>query len=458
MTHRYHAPLALLPDGWARDVSIVVDEHGIVASVTPGVGANGDEPFGGPVVPSMPNLHSHAFQRAVAGRTGHAGASGEDSFWTWRESMYRFLERLDPDAFEAIAAQVYVEMAKAGYGCVAEFHYVHRDASGAAYANPAEMGLRALSAARRAGIAITLLPVHYAHGGFGSAPASRDQRRFCNSTDDYAAILAALARPVRDAGAVLGVAPHSLRATTPDEIDRVLALVPGDAPVHIHVAEQTREVDDCLAWSGRRPVAWLLERHGVGPRWCLVHATHLSDDETRDLAASGAVAGLAPTTEADLGDGTFNGVGYTRARGRWGVGSDSNTIVDPFAELRQFEYSQRLAHRRRNLLHLGSDDGIGRAMWQEAAAGGAQACGRRSGVIAVGAHADLLVLDADEPALVGHDASTLMDAAIFGPARRPVRHAMVGGRWCVRDGRHPEEEAILAGYRRALDAVLGSRS
>ena len=455
MRERMHAPWALLPSGWARDVTVTIGDDGLIESVALASPVEGAEEAGGPLVPAMPNLHSHAFQRAVAGRTGHGGASGEDSFWTWRQAMYAFLERLDPESFEAIAAQAYVEMAKAGYGTVAEFHYVHHDPDGRPYADRAEMARRVLAAARTAALPLTLLPVYYAHGGFGAEPPSPAQRRFVMSTDEYASLLDALAPDARAQSAVLGVAPHSLRAVTPAELGRVLASAPPGSPVHLHAAEQTREVEQCVAWSGRRPVEWLLEHQGVDARWCVVHATHMVEREVRGLADSGAVAGLAPTTEADLGDGTFPGVAFAAAGGRWGVGSDSNAIVDPFAELRQLEYSQRLFLRRRNLMGHGGDAAIGAAMWLAAARAGAQACGRRTGAIEAGAHADLVVLDGDDPALAGHDGGTALDAAIFGPCRRPVRHAMLAGRWVVRDGRHRDEDAVLDGYRRAIARIAG---
>ena len=452
MTKRLHAEWALLPSGWARDVAVAIGDDGVIESVAPASPREGAEAAGGPLVPAMPNLHSHAFQRAVAGRTGHAGTSGEDSFWSWRQAMYAFLERLDPDAFEAIAAQTYVEMAKAGYGAVAEFHYVHHDPAGKPYDDPAELAWRIVAAAATAGVALTLLPVFYAHGGFGGLPTTAGQRRFVHSTYTFAHLYDRLRDAAAPRGYVLGVAPHSLRAVTADELTQVVRLAEPTAPVHIHTAEQTREVDDCYAWSRMRPVEWLVTQAGVDARWCLVHATHMTEREIAALAASGAVAGLAPTTEADLGDGTFPAVHYTSIDGRWGVGSDSNTIVDPFAELRQFEYSQRLVWRRRNLLHHGSNDGIGTSLWLAACAGGARACGFVTGAIEAEARADLVVLDAEEPGLAGHGAATLLDAAIFGPCRTPVKHTMVGGRWRVRDGRHPDEEAILARFRSAVAA------
>ena len=450
---RLHASRALLPQGWARDVGVDIAGDGTIVAVTAGAAANGAERVDA-LVPAMPNVHSHAFQRGVAGRTGHSGASGEDSFWTWRQAMYEFLERLDPEGMEAIAAQVYVEMAKAGYGTVAEFHYVHHDPGGRRYADPVELSTRVLAAASHAGLPITLLPVYYAHGGFNAAPPSAAQRRFVTTTDEFARLLDGIVPLARAAGAVVGVAPHSLRAVTPEELDRVVDASPPRSPVHIHIAEQTREVEECVAWSGKRPVEWLLARGRVDARWCLVHATHMAERETKALASSLAVAGIAPTTEADLGDGTFPGVAYTGANGRWGVGSDSNAIVDPFAELRQLEYSQRLFWRRRNLMHHGSDASIGTAMWLAACAGGAQACARRTGAIEAGAFADLLALDTRDPALAGHDGDTLLDAAIFGPCRAPVRHAMLAGRWVVRDGRHRDEDAVREAFLRAMRRVV----
>ena len=434
MTTRLHAPWALLPSGWARDVAVEVDDDGAIALVAPGSPRGDADDAGGPLVPAMPNLHSHAFQRGVAGRTGHAGSTGEDSFWTWRQAMYAFLERLDPDGFEAIAAQVYVEMAKAGYGAVAEFHYVHHDPAGRPYADRGEMAKRVLAAARRAGTPLTLLPVYYAHGGFNAAPPSPAQRRFVMSTDEFASMIDALAPDARAQSAVLGVAPHSLRAVTPGELDRVVAAAPPRSPVHIHVAEQTREIEECVAWSGHRPVEWLLAHGTIDARWCLVHATHMVEREVHALAASGAVAGLAPTTEADLGDGTFPGVAYAGAGGLWGVGSDSNTIVDPFDELRQLEYSQRLFWRRRNLMDHGHDASVGAAMWLAAARGGAQAWGRRAGGIEGGGRAELVGVNGEDAAVEHHARLGLRGFAVKRMELACGRLRQLGPRWYDRTG------------------------
>jgi formimidoylglutamate deiminase len=445
---RLFARDALLPSGWTHDVALEIDANGSIAAIDTGATARDAEPAGGPLLPGMPNVHSHAFQRAIAGRTGRAGAGG-DSFWTWRSEVYAFLDRVDADAFGAIAAQAYVEMLEAGYTSVGEFHYVHHDPAGRAYANPAELALRVIDAATRTGIALTLLPVFYAHGGFGGAPPTMGQRRFITDRTSFARLHARAAIAAREAGAVVGVAPHSLRAVTPDEL---AAIVETAAPIHIHAAEQTKEVDDCLAWSGKRPVEWLLANARVDARWCVVHATHMSDDEVTALAHSGAIAGLAPTTEADLGDGTFAAERYRAAGGALGVGSDSNTIIDPFVELRTLEYSQRLRAQRRNVL-ASTARPVGHSLYEASLVGGAQALAQSVGAIAVGKRADLIVLDSRDPALADQSIDNMLDAAIFGPCRRAVRDVMVAGRWRVRDGRHVDRETVFADYRRALAAI-----
>ncbi len=445
---KLHAAAALLPAGWARDVLIELDADGQIATVRANREPGDAERMSGPVLPGMPNLHSHAFQRALAGRSGRAGDSG-DSFWTWREAMYAFLERIDADAFEAIAAQAYVEMLKAGYTAVAEFHYVHHDPLGRPYADRAELSRRIAAAATEAGIALTLLPVFYAHAGFGGANATVNQRRFVHTMDSFARLWATLAGDAAACGYTLGVAPHSLRAVTPGELAAAVALAAPEAPIHIHAAEQVGEVADCIAWSGLRPVDWLLDHANVGARWCVVHATHVAVDEVRRLAACGAVAGLAPTTEADLGDGTFPARAYVDAGGALGIGSDSNTAIDPFAELRQLEWSQRLAELKRNVLADG-DVPVGRAIYSRAAAGGAQAVAQPIGAISPGRRADLVVLDGNHPALAELPADAWLEAAIFGPCARPVRDVMVSGRWVVRDGCHSREARVLARYRAAI--------
>lgn len=447
------ADAALLPGGWARDVVFGIGDDGVIVGIEPNADMAGMERAAGPVVPAMPNLHSHSFQRALAGRTGRTSLSHDDSFWTWRQAMYAFQDRVDADAFEAIAAQAYVEMAKAGYASVAEFHYVHHDLGGKPFADPAELAWRVVAAARVAGIRLTLLPVFYAHAGFGGTPTTAAQRRFVHTTYTFTHLYERLRQGITTHGYVLGVAPHSLRAVTPEEMGHVVRLAAPDAPVHIHAAEQTKEVDDCFAWSRLRPVEWLLTQASVDARWCIVHATHMTEKEVAALAASGAVAGLALTTEADLGDGTFPGQAFLAAGGRFGVGSDSNTIVDPFAELRQFEWSQRMRTRRRNVLGLRGEQSIGTTLWAAAARGGAQAVGQPVGALAAGVRADLVVLNPSDPALAGQLADDVLDAAIFGPSRRPVRDVMAGGKWIVRDGHHVAEDETFARYLAALARI-----
>jgi formimidoylglutamate deiminase len=443
---------ALLPAGWAHDVLVDVDPEGAIRSVDVAFERPADaEHLQGPLIPGMPNVHSHAFQRALAGLTERGGPCA-DNFWTWRTEMYRFLDRIDPDDQEAIAAQLYLEMLKAGYTTVGEFHYLHRDPSGQSYANPAEMALRIQAAAEATGIGLTLLPVFYAHSDFGGTPPLRAQRRFVHDTTSFHALLDSLALD----GIKVGVAPHSLRAVAPSELRAVVEFARvhnEDAPIHIHAAEQTKEVEDCVAWSGARPVEWLLAHADVDPRWCIVHATHITEDEATGLAGAGAVAGLCPTTEADLGDGVFPSRTYLSAGGRVGIGGDSHVGVDPFLELRLIEGAQRLTLRRRNVLAR-EGESTGLALYQAALAGGAQALAQPVGAIEVGRRADLLVLDENDPALAEQSAAHLLDAAIFGPARHVVRDVMVAGRWVIGEGHHADEEAILTRYRQTLKRLL----
>ena len=452
-----HADAALLPAGWARGVRIAVD-GGRIAEVSPSVAPQpGDERIAGALVPGMPNLHSHAFQRAMAG-LAESRIHATDSFWTWRELMYRFAARITPPQLEAIATHLYIEMLKAGYTSVAEFHYLHHDAGGRVFADPAEMSERIVAAAASAGIALTHLPVLYAFGGFGGRPASPAQGRFLQDADSHARLLDALARRHRERDDFrLGLAFHSLRAVDEPMIRAALAhRARADArmPVHIHIAEQEKEVEDCLAWSGARPVAWLLDHAPVDEAWCLVHATHLDERECGALAASRAVAGLCPTTEANLGDGLFPAEAFLEAGGRIGVGSDSHVDVSAREELRLLEYGQRLRHRRRAVLAaLGCPD-AGRRIFGEAVRGGAQALGLEAGGIAAGLRADLVVLDRDHPVLANAPDTQLLDAWIFAGDARCVRDVMVGGAWRVRGRRHDREDESAQAFVRAQRALL----
>lgn len=452
MTSTLHLAQALLPEGFADDVTLTVAD-GVITQV-----AIGEKPpagsgrLAGLTLPGMPNLHSHAFQRGMAGLSEQRGAS-EDSFWTWREVMYRFLDRLDPDDVRSLAAQAMVEMLEGGFTALCEFHYLHHDRDGRAYGDVAAMAGAIAAAAEDTGLGLTLLPVLYRFGNFGEAPPVHGQRRFVNDRDAYLRLLEASAstlRPLPDAR--LGVAPHSLRAVALDDLDWLAALRP-DTPIHIHVAEQMREVEDSLKLSGRRPVELLMENTQLGPRWCLIHATHLTDRERDGMAESGAVAGLCPITESSLGDGIFDGLRYRDCGGMFGVGSDSNIQIDAASELRQLEYSQRLRDRRRALFAQ-ADASTGVALWRGACLGGARACGRDIGLIAVGCRADLVTLDADHPALIGRDGAAMLDSAIFAANALPVREVRVGGRLMVADGRHRAREAVRARFGATMRRLL----
>ncbi|MCP4329229.1 MAG: formimidoylglutamate deiminase [Alphaproteobacteria bacterium] len=446
---------ALLPDGWADDVAVTFDDDGDIATVQPG--ASGGERIAGAALPGVPNLHSHAHQRAMAGLAERSGDSA-DSFWTWREVMYGMLERLTPDQLEAIAAQLYLEMLKSGYTSVAEFQYLHHGPDGEPYDDVAEMSLRTLSAARMVGIGFTALPVLYQYGGFGAAAAQPGQRRFLNDASRFLDIVRRLrAASADDANTAVGIALHSLRAITAELLDDVLAGfdADGSGPVHIHIAEQKKEVADCLDWSGQWPVDWLLNHFAIDRRWCLVHATHMTDDETRGLAQSGAVAGLCPTTEANLGDGFFNARPFLESGGRFGIGSDSQISVSPVEELRWLEYGQRLALHARNVLAGGPRRSTGSTIFTGAIAGGAQACGRKVGAIASGYRADLIVVDSGDPLLYGRTDNALLDSWIFSGNRNLVRDVFVGGKQVIRDGCHHDEAKIADRFRRTLDQLAG---
>ena len=442
------------PNGWLSPGRVEIDDRGTITAVEAGDTADARP---GIALAGMPNLHSHAFQRAMAGLTERAGP-GEDSFWTWREVMYRFVGRLTPDDVEAIAAQLYVEMLKAGYTGVGEFHYLHHGPDGTPYADLAEMAARVVAAARYTGIAITLLPVLYESSGFGGAPPAEGQRRFTNDAERLLRIIEAMKdRHRNDPEVRVGLAPHSLRAASPEALAAAIAgldALDRSAPIHIHISEQTKEVDDCLAWSGRRPVAWLLENHAVDPRWCLVHATHIDADETRALAVSGAVAGLCPTTEANLGDGIFPLEIFLNAGGRFGVGSDSHVSLSPVEELRWLEYGQRLITRRRTVT-APPGGSTGARLHRAAAGAGAQALARPAGVIAPGKRADIVVLNQAHALLAGKTNDALIDAYLFAGNMNLVCDVMVGGSWVVRDGRHEHEWLVAEKYRAVMSRLVG---
>jgi formimidoylglutamate deiminase len=447
-----HAKQALLGDRWALDVRVTL-QAGLIDSIEEAARpAEGDLRVD-TLLPAIGNLHSHAFQRAMAGMTEYRQA-GRDSFWTWRDLMYRFMDRMTPDQIEAIAAQVYVEMLEAGFASVGEFHYVHHQPGGAPYDNIAELSERIFAAASRTGIGLTHLPVLYTYGGAGEVALTEGQRRFGNDVDRFARLTEHAATALRELppDARIGIAPHSLRATSPADLARVVA-AQGQGPIHIHIAEQPREVSDIESWLGARPVAWLLDNQPVDDRWCLIHATHMTPAETRDMARSGAVAGLCPITEANLGDGPFNGQDYAAAGGRFGIGSDSNINISLTEELRTLEYSQRLRDTSRNVMTPGQGS-VGSFLYTTAARGGAQALDRNGGEIAKGRLADLVAIDSGTPALCALPRESLLDGLAFAAKDEVVTDVWAAGRHMVSGGRHVEREPIFAGYRAAIAALL----
>lgn len=450
----FFAERALLPTGWASNVRLEVAEDGRLTHVEADASAEGAERLGGPVLPGMPNLHSHAFQRAMAGLAEVAG-NPNDSFWTWRDLMYRLVGRITPEQVQVIARQLYIEMLKAGYTSVAEFHYVHHDHNGHAYADPGELSLRISAAAADTGIGLTLLPVLYSHAGFGGQAPSQGQRRFINSSEQYLRLQERLAPHLAAQPAQrLGLCFHSLRAVTPQQIAEVLAAGDQACPVHIHIAEQQKEVDDCLAWSGRRPLQWLYENVEVDARWCLVHATHAEADEVSAMARSHAVAGLCLTTEANLGDGIFPAVDFMAQGGRMGIGSDSHVSLSVVEELRWLEYGQRLRDQRRNRLYCGDQPMVGRTLYDAALVGGAQAMGQAVGELAVGKRADWLVLDGQDPYLATANGDGILNRWLFAGGDRQVRDVMVNGQWVVRQGRHAQEQASARAFMEVLRQLL----
>ncbi|MFZ4605865.1 MAG: formimidoylglutamate deiminase [Caulobacter sp.] len=443
MTHTLHLDQARLPGGWARDVRITV-EDGVITDLTTSAGPAGAERLSGAVVPALTNLHSHAFQRAMAGLAERARAGVED-FWAWREAMYRFLDRLTPEQMEAIAAMLYAELAEGGYAGVVEFHYLHNDPDGRPYADPAETAHAHRAAAATAGFGLTLAPVLCSHSDFGGAPPKHGQRRFIRSTDDFLRLL--------EASGAEAMALHSLRAVTPEQIVQVLAAADPALPIHIHAAEQTGEVEASVAWSGARPVEWLLANAPVSDRWTLVHATHMTDAEAAGLARSGATVALCPSTEGNLGDGVFNADAFLGAGGAFGIGSDSHVTTSAPEELRWFEYGRRLQARKRTMSG-GTGEHVGAGLWLSAARAGTRPTARRTGEIAVGARCDLVVLDTDHPTLTGRAGDLILDSLVFSGSGA-IREVWSAGRRIVEGGRHIHRDAIAAAYRKTI-AELGA--
>ena len=438
----------LLPGGWAERVRIEID-GGRIHAIAVGVSPDAHTECHVIGVPGIPNLHSHAFQRGIAGLTEAPGTTG-DNFWSWRETMYRFVDAIGPDDMEAIAVFAYMEMLEAGFTRVGEFHYVHHDRDGRRFSDLAEMADRIAAAAHEVGIGLTLLPVFYAHSGFGGTAPEPRQARFVTGIDEYAKLLDQSRKVVsRLDDAAVGVAPHSLRAVMPDELRAVIALA-DDCPVHIHLAEQTKEVEDCLNWCRRRPATWLLDEYDIDDRWCLVHATHVDSRELERIARSGATVGLCPITEANLGDGVFPAAQFLALAGSYGIGSDSNVLIDAAEELRLLEYSQRLTLRARNVMAHNDGRSSGRSLFDCALQGGSRALGIPRGGLCVGIAADLIAVDASYDALADRTGDAILDGWIFAARRPAVDCVWRYGRKVVSGGQHSRREQIASRYRAAI--------
>ncbi len=446
------AASARLEQGWQKDVRLEI-KHGRIVALELNATPRPVDAVVDTLLPALANLHSHSFQRAMAGMSEFA-VGGHDNFWSWRELMYRFAARVTPEQIEAIAALAFMEMQEAGFASVGEFHYLHHQKGGQPYSSPAELSSRIFAAAITCGIGLTHLPVLYSYGGAGKKELSARQLRFGNDVERFNALVSLVqaAAKVLSDDIRVGVAAHSLRATSPDDLAQLVAAHP-KGPVHIHMAEQLKEVSDIKAWLGAAPVEWLLDNAPIDQRWCLIHATHMSENETRALARSGAVAGLCPITEANLGDGIFNGSTYVRQQGAFGIGSDSNVRISMREELAMLEYCQRLHERQRNIWANGKGS-VGEALYLGAARGAAQALGRDGGQIRVGALADLVAIDRTTPALLALGDNQLLDGLVFAAGDDVISDLWSAGRHMVQSGRHIARDRIIANYSCAISALL----
>ncbi len=452
---KLYAENILLNDGWASKQTLTI-EQGVITAITAGK-ADDAEVATGAVIPGMVNCHSHAFQRAFAGFS-EQGSEGQDSFWTWRKIMYQFLAQLTEVDAKSIAKQLYIEMLKMGYTRVAEFHYLHHDIDGSTYdnnsSNLATMAHAIFDAAKESGIGLTLLPVLYQHSGFGEQAPTDGQKRFINSTAQFNQLVSdCFTLSENFPNTNVGIAPHSLRAVNKDALTSAIAHVRAldkQAPIHIHIAEQQKEVDDCLAHYGKRPVQWLLDNIALDKHWCLIHATHLDEQERKGIIATQAIAGICPTTEANLGDGIFPTTEFLAERGTIAIGSDSHISVNPIEELRWLEYAQRLIRQQRAILASKEQASVGQNLWQQAAMGGAQSTNSNTGCLAIGKQADLLLLDSEQTQLFASTRQHLLDSVIFASQQNIVNDVMVNGAWVIKNKQHKEQQQTSDNFAKLL--------
>jgi formimidoylglutamate deiminase len=454
---RYQMQSALLPQGFVRGIIVTVSGEGIITEIDAAPADDGGTPQGmehidGIVIPGMPNAHSHAFQRAMTGKTEYR-SSARDSFWTWRRAMYALANRIEPDDLQILATQLFVEMLKSGYTSVAEFHYLHRQAGGIPYSGANALWEAVSNAASITGIGLTFLPTLYQTSDFGGQPLKAEQARFASDTDAFLrAIENRIDSERRTHGLrggprtqLTGAAFHSLRAVPLENLRRAalsLREIDANLPMHIHVAEQSLEVQACVRETGRRPIELLLDTGLLTQHWCLVHATHATGEELEGIAAAAATVCVSISTEANLGDGFFDTARFLKASGRLCVGSDSQCTVSPAEELRWLEYQQRLRKKRRGVLATAAEPHVGTRLWRDAAQHGSQAIGQPAGAIAVGCRADWLVLDASHPSLAGAAADTALDHLLFAGAEAAIRDVAVAGRWVIKERRHAAEDEL----------------
>ncbi len=457
---KLYAEIILIGSQWHSNKTLTLSNDGIIVSITDGK-ESGAIKLNGPVIPGMVNCHSHAFQRAFAGFSEYRGSSAggeKDSFWSWRDIMYRFVAKMTPEDANTVAQFVYIEMLKAGYTSVAEFHYLHHQKGGAFYDDPAEMSHQVIQAAFSIGIAMTHLPVLYTYAGFGQQAPSVAQARFIHQTDDYLNLVNQLDQAYSSENQYqLGIAPHSLRAVSDVQLNEMVPFIRNidkQAPIHIHIAEQMQEVNDCINHYQQRPVEWLLNNHTMDENWCLIHATHLTALEVENTAKSGAVVGICPLTEANLGDGIFPTAEYLNFGGKFALGSDSHIAINVADEIRLLEYAQRLTKNERAVLVSDNCSSVGQYLFTKATADGAKAINQNVGIIEVGKRADLLVLDDNHPSLFSKSQSSILDAAIFASNQLPVKDVYVAGKKVIEEGRHHLETDVIEKYKKVLERLV----